>query len=361
MNLMVAIFEKLCSTGGEARIPRSGFCRQRLHGFTLVELLVVIAIIGILIALLLPAVQAAREAARRSQCSNSLKQIGLALCNYESARKMYPAGRHGCDNSNTGACAKFCPGTDITKDGASAFVLILPYMEGNDLHSLLGLEKGGVWNSFFMPNWYVDNLEMAQLVDSRPSIFVCPSSTTEPKPNYDYQVQSGVGVRGATGTYALCQGSRGPSLGGSNGSFSPLAMGKCNTNGLFQYRGPRKLREVSDGTSKTFAAGEIKDGHVRGGISMWSLAARHRSSMRSTEVALNTPTQTGTLDANVSSDPAASNGAFGSDHPGGAQFLFIDGHVQFVDDNVPKPVYEAASTIAGRYGIDNQPEPNTLP
>ena len=71
--------------------------RLATHGFTLVELLVVIAIIGILVALLLPAIQAAREAARRTQCLNNLKQMGLAILNYESSRKCYPRGRWNLD------------------------------------------------------------------------------------------------------------------------------------------------------------------------------------------------------------------------------------------------------------------------
>ena len=73
--------------------------RMGSRAFTLVELLVVIAIIGVLVALLLPAVQAAREAARRSQCTNNLKQHGLALNNFESARKLYPRGREVCDGN----------------------------------------------------------------------------------------------------------------------------------------------------------------------------------------------------------------------------------------------------------------------
>ena len=94
------------------------------RGFTLVELLVVIAIIGILIALLLPAVQAAREAARRSSCTNNLKQLALAMHNHESTYKEYPAGREGCD----GACnPKNGPGT-------SGFVYILPYIEQQNLY-----------------------------------------------------------------------------------------------------------------------------------------------------------------------------------------------------------------------------------
>src|SRR5690348_7894779 len=124
------------------------------NGFTLVELLVVIAIIGILVALLLPAIQAAREAARRAQCVNNLKQHGLALLNYESAKKCFPAGRHGCirpydvgDTRNLGGCALYGPpDAALTEDGASIFVELLPFLEESALYAKVHPELGGLYN-----------------------------------------------------------------------------------------------------------------------------------------------------------------------------------------------------------------------
>jgi prepilin-type processing-associated H-X9-DG protein len=300
---------------------------------------VVIAIIGILVALLLPAVQAAREAARRAQCTNNLKQIGLALLQFEQTHKEFPPGRYGCAGETQSVCTVVCPPANesLGRSGASGFVLLLPFLEDSRLGELAQIDGGaGIWNSAYNPNWYSDP-GMARCVSARPAVFVCPSSSSEPFVEYTFgPVPVG---SAATGTYALCQGTKGPSYGGGN-------VPKCANDGLFEYRRPRTRRQVTDGDSKTFTIGERTPSHKDGTVSIWSFAGRHRSSMSSTENPLNLRPGQEILDA-PASDSTASNGAFRSDHPGGGQFVYLDGHVSFIDDNVAREPYRAASTIFG--------------
>src|SRR5580765_5596268 len=119
--------------------PSEGLARSR-RGFTLVELLVVIAIIGVLVALLLPAIQAAREAARRAQCLNNLKQMGLAILNYESAKKSYPRGRWNLLPTDTSKHSVADRPSSKSND-ASWTVVALPYAEEQSVAGQYDLKK----------------------------------------------------------------------------------------------------------------------------------------------------------------------------------------------------------------------------
>ena len=253
-------------------------------GFTLVELLVVITIIGILIALLLPAVQAAREAARRAQCANNLKQIGLALLNYEQGRRTFPPGRLGCDGSTAGVCA----GQSVAgRSGASAFVLILPQLELQALQDLFGLDRGSVWNVHpgQDTSWYGD-ANKQQAVKTRPAVFVCPSDTSKPLADRStYNLPFDV----ATGSYALVAGSNGPSCGVDD------YLVKLANNGMFVYANCRSAASVRDGLSQTMFVGEVIQSDTALGSNVWSFFFRHTDTYRTTENPLNTPIGQGTI------------------------------------------------------------------
>src|SRR5438552_1107755 len=140
--------------------------RRIRHAFTLIELLVVIAIIGMLIALLLPAVQMSREAARRSQCANNLKQLGLALHNYESAHRVFPPAYVG-DPNRDGTAYGVAFG-DQCRNGPSGFAwgaLLLPQLDQDSLHAQLNFEA---------PCWAPANSTAARV---RVATFLCPSAT----------------------------------------------------------------------------------------------------------------------------------------------------------------------------------------
>lgn len=318
-------------------------CRLKTRtGFTLVELLVVIAIIGILIALLLPAVQSAREAARRTQCTNNLKQLGLAIVNYESSRRELPPGRLTCEIGSV--YTQWCSGIPDTADDrgvASGFVMLLPYMEEQALFDAAGTDTDSmIWR--YNGDWRTVP-ERVSVVEARPDALVCPSdnSTGIYEPSLDSDVQQ------ATASYAFVMGINGPTYQGS----APV---KHLNTGVFQYRRVFELRQVTDGLSKTIFVGEVREGDKPWNGNVWSQGLRHAHSLRSTENPLNTTPNTTDLSIAtrmIQDGQYALNGAFGSDHPGGGNFVFGDGHVEFFSDDIDSILYNASATMRCGDGV----------
>lgn len=285
-----------------------------------------ISILGVLVALLLPAIQAAREAARRSSCLNNQKQVGLAVIEHEMALRKYPAGRIGCDDLGDTQPISVCPPglAPEKKTAASGFVLILPYLEMQSLFEQLNVANGGLWNRNVADiHWYGDpakNSGIKQII----STMVCPSDQSEPI-SYVYAP-----IGAATASYALVNGSVGP------GSL-PADIRYYN-NGLFVYVVSRRAKEVSDGLSNTMMLGEVVLSDTWESSNTWSYTRAPADSLRSTLNPLNTWPGTGAMSEQR-------NGAFGSFHPQGANFTFADGHVQFIDDDIDLTTYRALSTI----------------
>jgi prepilin-type N-terminal cleavage/methylation domain-containing protein/prepilin-type processing-associated H-X9-DG protein len=328
-------------------------------GFTLVELLVVIAIIGVLVALLLPAVQAAREAARRSQCVNNQKQQATAILNYETAYGKLPAGRHGCDATSASLCSTQ---KDIDKSGISGFVKILPFLELQSVYNALDLKKQGltIWPAHvdgpinYSGTWRTAAVQQA--LSNRPQVFVCPSADSSPFSEYEiYNAAQGWEPSPATGDYALCMGHRGPKWG------RDLDWVELKNSGVFMYLREFELRQIEDGTSTTFFGGELVESHTLDSGSLWSRAERHLDSLRTTDNPINTPPGLGEVHKKRAgpTQQYAANGAFGSKHAGGANFYFGDGHVEFISEGIDLPTYVAYATRASielTEDSSNQPE-----
>jgi len=269
-------------------------------GFTLVELLVVIAIIGILIALLLPAVQAAREAARRSQCTNNLKQIGVALHTYHDVQKVFPPGW-------------LYQGLNQPEFGWLTF--LLPQVEQGGLSDQMETETRSLGQ---VPR---------SLRVSRISTYKCPSSKSGPIPHIKFH---GAGNDYGTSDYPAVAGLFLHALDPSSSTNQPY-----KNNGMFFGNSKLKMRDILDGTSNTFAAGE-RTRRCKSGF--WP--GVHRSE-QTDEVGMVASSGVVGVHLNHPDSPTAIPGVtsecqngFDSNHPGGANFVFCDGHVGFISETI---------------------------
>jgi prepilin-type N-terminal cleavage/methylation domain-containing protein len=306
-------------------------------GFTLVELLVVIAIIGVLVALLLPAVQSAREAARRIQCSNNLKQQGLAAQNYMSANgDELPLGYAG----ETGRV-----GANFNK--VHLFTELLRYMEQGNIYEQINFEyTGAPWDN-----------EPAR--DALIGAYVCPSWLDSPivmGGQYEYQ-------NGALVTYS---GVGGALIDGLNLSdrelVTPSGYGEIPRNGVFQAEtipNPQTRRtifkgrvvrgaEITDGQSQTLMIGEFVHRDLLptgdwdqspGNVRPWYLGG-FQNAPYSFKVIEFTPN----IQVNRDQGVAFNHLPFGSYHPGMAQFALVDGSVHVIDDGIDRVVFHHLAT-----------------
>jgi prepilin-type N-terminal cleavage/methylation domain-containing protein len=298
--------------------------RRRVKvGFTLVELLVVIAIIGILVAMLLPAVQAAREAARRSHCRNNLKQIGLALLNYESAQSSFPPGGLW---SGTGSY------------GFSWIVRILPYLEESSIYQKLdwtGANYGGALG------WLGANATNAQTLGSvQFPVLYCPSSSL---PTMVLNT-GGWTVNDSSTMYAGISGATNDKT-AVDKTGAGAAPGRLSSGGVLISLAGVRIADIRDGTTNTIAVGEQSDfcSDATGAQSDCRSDCGHGFCMApgndGWERIFNMTTVVNGINeksANAFGVPGncGPNRAIQSAHPGGAHVAVADGSVRFVAESL---------------------------
>ena len=343
--------------------PKTVAPRDRHFAFTLVELLVVIAIIGILVALLLPAVQAAREAARRSSCLNNLKQYGLAAANYESAHKHFPLGFENDLNTSGG--------TAIPDDRLCWFHLMLPYMEQVELGRGLIEHLDTAQNASALN--YLPGLTTAIPIAMCPSESIGPKFQTQgpalpplpPRTDDPGQGFHGNYVANAGSTYFDTFDPNGPAeLRARYRGRSPIDVAR-DLNGIFFHKSETKFAEITDGSSKTLAFAEIilAEDTGCGTLRCNDLRGRyynpaHGNTIFSTVHPLNTSLPDRLTFCNAESSPPQAPCEFGSNgdqlqlaarsyHPGGANFCFADGSIRFITDDIEFLVYRGMGSRDG--------------
>lgn len=289
--------------------------------FTLVELLVVIAIIGILMALLLPAVQAAREAARRLSCTSNLKQIGLALHLYHDTQRSLPAGWDAYDPA-TGKPHWF------GETGWGWAAKILPYMEQRALFETKV--------HFQLPITDPQNDEARVVTVAN---FRCPSDYPTPEP--DFELPAGGIFLGSVGTtYTPVKLAIGNYIGvfGTIDPHDSLVDNVAKGDGLFVHHCWRSFDNIRDGLSQTLMVGE-RSSQLAPSTWVGSVTGGAHAPARIVGVA--------TFPPNSKKEEEHWSHNFSSMHPMGTNFLSADGSVRMISDSIAEQVYHALCTYAG--------------
>jgi prepilin-type N-terminal cleavage/methylation domain-containing protein/prepilin-type processing-associated H-X9-DG protein len=314
--------------------------RHRPRGFTLIELLVVFAIIGLLIALLLPAVQKVREAANRIKCTNRLKQIGVAFhLQHDRDGFFWPLDSEDY-LTGFGAAPSLGPGRQ-----AVWATVLLPFLEQQNFYQQFDVSSpNAVGNNYYSPNGPGGVPVQA---------FICPSDVVP-------LVTDSTGAPTASTCYMVNSGTQDPYIVGS-----PIPV-----DGMFLYNQPLRIADIRDGTSTTLMVGEFS--HVdpvfdvlfnqagpfpiNSGLTAYYTTLFDLWSACFTNAPLNYRVPQSAL-----SYPAFSPqwnqvlglriDSFGSQHPGGANFVFADGSVRFLSDNMNQVTYQQLSTPAGGEAI----------
>lgn len=344
------------------------------RGLTLIELLVVIAILGVLLALLLPAVQKVREVAARAACQNNLKQIGIALNAYHDAKGGFPPGLIAGADDN------------LELGGQGGFALLMPFLDQESWSA--SWDRSRAW--FEPPN--------AELVETEVPVYFCPSNRNHGNINLQFLVPFARRPlpNPAACDYLLCKG--------ANAALCQSTQVPQAGRGVFDVNSHTLLTSITDGTSHTFAVGEGAGGNPRFGIRHWwadtmpaadlfpgqsslidqswsagPMATRQLGSLGFLgggtmgvtalrggheppfDEPMNGPLVLPSLDinngcTNIGTLPGTYDtvSGFRSVHSRGCNFLFCDGSVHFIEQDIAPATYRALSTMAGgeRVGDD---------